>query len=121
MSTPIGLAQRQRLSFPCITEDFLIVPIAIAGGAGSSLAIGVVTAIRTIEASIGRNYPDNPATILLQAPTGNDLFLKSATNALAGVGYKVAAGDSIMLCLAGKPADHILYECAGSPSVICYF
>ena len=124
MSTPVGKVQRESVSFPVVTEDFCIVHLALAGGAGANL----VTAIQDQIALLGplttpaRTYPSMFKSIVISASSANDIILVGDNDkGLGGVGIKIAAGTSMLLGFSGTPADPLLYQCAGVCAVAVYF
>lgn len=122
MSTPTGKVERQYASFPVVNEDFCIVHLAIAAGAGAALLPAITTRIKALEAALGRNYPDMPKTIVISASSGNDIILVGTNFAGAGgVGFKIAAGSSMLIGFTAPPTDPLLYQCAGVCAVACYF
>jgi hypothetical protein len=123
MSTPVGKVQRESVSFPVVTEDFCIVHLAVAGGAGANL----VTAIQDQIALLGplttpaRTYPSMFKSIVISASSGNDVIIGGTAQGGAGIGIKIAAGTSMLLGFSGTPADPLLYQCAGVCAVAVYF
>ena len=123
MSTPVGKVQRESVSFPVVTEDFCIVHLAIAGGAGANL----VTAIQDQIALLGplttpaRTYPSMFKSIVISASSGNDIIIGGTAQGGADIGIKIAAGTSMLLGFSGTPADPLLYQCAGVCAVAVYF
>tara|TARA_Y100001963_G_C6688904_1_gene403647 strand:+ start:428 stop:799 length:372 start_codon:yes stop_codon:yes gene_type:complete len=123
MSTPVGKVQRESVSFPVVTEDFCIVHLATAGGAGANL----VTAIQDQIALLGplttpaRTYPSMFKSIVISASSGNDIIIGGTAQGGAGIGIKIAAGTSMLLGFSGTPADPLLYQCAGVCAVAVYF
>ena len=123
MSTPVGKVQRESVSFPVVTEDFCIVHLALAGGAGANL----VTAIQDQIALLGplttpaRTYPSMFKSIVISASSGNDIIIGGTAQGGAGIGIKIAAGTSMLLGFSGTPADPLLYQCAGVCAVAVYF
>ena len=123
MSTPVGKVQRESVSFPVVTEDFCIVHLAVAGGAGANL----VTAIQDQIALLGplttppRTYPSMFKSIVISASSGNDVIIGGTAQGGAGIGIKIIAGTSMLLGFSGTPADPLLYQCAGVCAVAVYF
>ena len=123
MSTPVGKVQRESVSFPVVTEDFCIVHLATAGGAGANL----VTAIQDQIALLGplttpaRTYPSMFKSIVISASSGNDIIIGGTAQGGAGIGIKIAAGTSMLLGFSGTPADPLLYQCAGVCAVAVSF
>jgi len=123
MSTPVGKVQRESVSFPVVTEDFCIVHLAPAGGAGDNL----VTAIQDQIALLGplttpaRTYPSMFKSIVISASSGNDVIIGGTAQGGAGTGIKIIAGTSMLLGFSGTPADPLLYQCAGVCAVAVYF
>jgi len=123
MSTPVGKVQRESVSFPVVTEDFCIVHLATAGGAGANL----VTAIQDQIALLGplttpaRTYPSMFKSIVVSASSANDVIIGGTAQGGAGIGIKIAAGTSMLLGFSGTPADPLLYQCAGVCAVAVYF
>ena len=106
MTTPTGTAERQHASFPVINEDFCIVHLAAAGGAGTALIPAIKAEIKDLEGAIGRNYPDVPKTIVISASSGNDIILVGDNDKGAGgVGIKIAAGSSMLMGFTAEPTD----------------
>jgi len=121
MSTPTGKVERQYASFPVVNEDFCIVHLAIAAGAGAALLPAITTRIKALETALSRNYPDMPKTIVISASSGNDIILTGTNGAAAGAGFKIAAGSSMLIGFTAPPTDPLLYQCAGVCAVACYF
>jgi len=125
MSTPVGKVQRESVSFPVVTEDFCIVHLASAGGAGAALLPAIQAQIATLGSAsptgIGHQFPSMFKSIVISASSGNDIILTGTQGAAAGAGIKIAAGTSMLLGFSGTPADPLLYQCAGVCAVAVYF
>jgi hypothetical protein len=123
MSTPVGKVQRESVSFPVVTEDFCIVHLAIAGGAGAALLPAIQAQITLLGTAKSRVYPSTFKSIVISASSANDIILDG--NCPGGrcwhAGIKIAAGTSMLLGFSGTPADPLLYQCAGVCAVAVYF
>lgn len=122
MSTPVGKVQRESVSFPVVTEDFCIVHLALAGGAGTALLPAIQAQIAALGTAISHQYPSMFKSIVISASSGNDIILTGDNDKGAGgVGIKIAAGTSMLLGFSGTPADPLVYQCAGVCAVAVYF
>ena len=121
MSTPTGKVERESVSFPVVTEDFCIVHLALAGGAGTALLPAIQAQIAALGTAISHQYPSMFKSIVISASSANDIILTGTQGAAAGAGIKIAAGTSMLLGFSGTPADPLLYQCAGVCAVAVYF
>lgn len=124
MSTPVGSEERQRMAYPVCTEEMVVVTLPSASGGalfGALLFDAITTRIRALEAGTSRNYSTSPSTILIQAPSTHGVHIRGSWGTSSGAGFTIGTGDSLMLSLAGQPADALVYECAADVPVICYF
>ena len=121
MSTPVGKVQRESVSFPVVTEDFCIVHLGVAGGAGTALLPEIQDQIAALGTAISHQYPSMFKSIVISASSGNDIILTGTNGAAAGAGFKIAAGSSMLMGFTAEPTDPLLYQCAGVCAVACYF
>jgi hypothetical protein len=123
MSTPTGKVERESVSFPVVTEDFCIVHLALAGGAGANLVAAIQDQIALLGplTTPARTYPSMFKSIVVSASSANDVIIGGTAQGGAGIGIKIAAGTSMLLGFSGTPADPLLYQCAGVCAVAVYF
>jgi len=118
-----AIPSRQQSNFPVVSDDFVIVPLAIATHVSNTALLAAITAgIAVIAAATSRAYPSVPKAILIGNEGATTVFLRSASGGhAAGAGLPVPAGQSLFMGWKEAPADELRYESAAAFTVAVYF